>query len=425
MKRGQAAPYIDLIRGNRDFRLLWVSQMVSNFGDWFGILAVYALIQQYSDSEFLLGLIIVTKMVSLALFSPLAGYIADRVNRKQLMVLCDLGRGAVVLGFLFIGSAGTLWLAYLLTALQMMMSAVFQPAKTSSIPNVTNEKELVFANILSAASWSVIFTTGMAIGGMATAALGTDLVFLLNSLTYLYSAWVIRKATVPQTEMSKEERARTRNPWTGIVEGLRYLQHHPNVSIPTLAKGSMTASLGALVYLLILVSEQVLQMGSMGLGILYAARGVGTGIGPVLVRRWQPDEQRWIRLMGGCMLACGLFYLPLAWTDTLWFMCLLVMVAHMASGSNWVMSTVLIQRRSNDLFRGRVFSSEWLLFTLMQSVSVTVASLLLEYRILTLSQTLTLFGSTLALTGLYWLARTSRLSLTVQNGDVPGQTPRP
>ncbi|MGM0506716.1 MAG: MFS transporter [Bacteroidota bacterium] len=418
MKSARSSPYIDLIRGNRNFRLLWASQMVSNFGDWFGILAVYALIQEYSDSEFLLGLIIVTKMVSLAIFSPLAGYIVDRMNRKRLMVICDLGRGGVVLGFLLIGSAETLWLAYLLTALQMMMSAIFQPAKTSSIPNVTSTEELVYANILSAASWSVIFTTGMALGGMATALMGTDYVFLLNAISYLYSAWIIWRATVPQTEMSQAERKRTKNPWTGILEGFDYLKRHPDVSVPTLAKGAMTASLGALVYLLILISDQVLQMGSMGLGILYAARGVGTGIGPVLGRRWERNEKRWIRMMGFCMVLCGIFYLPLAWTETLWIMCLLVVVAHMASGSNWVMSTVLIQRRSDDLFRGRVFSSEWLLFTLMQSFSVTTASLLLEFEWLTLSQTISLFATTLTLTGLYWIFRATPGSGPIENGDV-------
>lgn len=398
--------------------------MISNFGDWFGILAVYALVQAYSGSEFLLGLIIVTKMMSLALFSPLAGYIVDRVNRKQLMVLCDVGRGVVVLGFLLIDSEEFLWLAYLLTALQMMMSAIFQPAKTSSIPNVTSDRELVYANILSAASWSVIFTMGMALGGMATALLGTDQVFLLNAFSYLYSARVIWRATVPQTEMSHAERHRTRNPWTGILEGFHYLYRHPDVSVPTLAKGAMTASLGALVYLLILISEQVLQMGSMGLGILYAARGVGTGIGPILGRRWEPDERKWIRVMGVCMLLCGIFYLPLAWTGSLWVMCLLVTVAHMASGSNWVMSTVLIQRHSEDLFRGRVFSSEWLLFTLMQSVSVTAASLLLEYQWLTLSQTISLFATTLALTGLIWIMRVSSKPVTIRNAGAPDRNLR-
>src|SRR6056297_1577436 len=121
-------PYINLVTQNRDYRRLWLSQVVSNFGDWFGILAVYALITRYSDSELLLGLIIVVKMMSLASFSPFAGYLTDRFNRRRIMIMCDLSRALLVLGLLLIGSYDSLWLAYVLTAFQMMLSAVFEPA---------------------------------------------------------------------------------------------------------------------------------------------------------------------------------------------------------------------------------------------------------------------------------------------------------
>lgn len=403
--KSKLAPYIDLVTGNRNFRLLWFNQMISNFGDWFGILAIYALIQQYSDSEFLLGLIIVVKMLSLATFSPIAGYISDRFNRKQLMVWCDLLRSLVLLGFLLIRSEETLWLAYLLTALQMMLSAIFQPAKTSSIPNVTSEGELVNANILSSASWSIIFTTGMAVGGFATAGLDTDRVFIINSMTYLFSGWVMSMARVPQQMMSEQERHRTRNPLIGIREGISFLLQNRQVLRPALAKGAMTACLGALVYLLIIVAEDILMMGSIGLGLLYAARGIGTGFGPVAGRRIFQSEQSWVRAMGLCMMFCGTFYFLLGQSETLVWMVLCVTIAHMASGTNWVMSTVLLQRRAPDTFRGRAFSLEWLLFTLSQSVSVTTASLILEYDLLTVQQTITLFSVILVCLGGFWLFR--------------------
>ncbi len=401
--KNKLQPYIDLIRGNRNFRLLWESQVISNFGDWFGLLAIYALIQTYSDSEFLLGLIIVVKMVTLALFSPIAGYITDRFNRRVLMIWCDILRGIIVLGFLLIVSADLLWLAYLLTAAQMMLSAIFQPAKSSSIPNVTTSSELVNANILSAASWSIVYTSGMALGGLATAGLGIDTVFVINALTYFYSAWIIWKAVVPQEEMSEQEKIRTRNPLTGIYEGLLYLHQNRQVLYPALAKGTMTVCLGALVYLLIIVAEDILLMGSVGLGLLYAARGVGTGVGPVLGRRIFRNEEYWVKAMGICMMVCGLFYFFVGLSVSLVLMLLMVCFAHMASGANWVMSTVLVQRRSMDTFRGRAFSTEWLLFTLAQSVSVTIASLLLEFGIFTVQETIGLFALILMVLGLAWL----------------------
>ncbi len=412
-------PYITLVSENRDYRRLWLSQVVSNFGDWFGLLAVYALITRYSDSEFLLGLIIVVKMLSLAFFSPFAGYVADRFNRRRLMILCDALRALLMVAMLLVISYETLWLAYVLTALQMMLSAVFEPAKTSSIPNVTTSKELVDANVLSAASWSVIFTIGMGIGGLATAWLGTDLVFILDALSYLLSTWFIYRAVIPQEKMSAKELKRTRNPLVGIKEGFKYLIDTPPVLRPTLAKGFYTMFLGALTYMLILVSENVLLMGSIGIGLLYSARGIGTGIGPIIGRRLFPDESDWIKVMGLCMICTGGMYVVVGLTTSLILMLIFVLLAHISSGANWVMSTVLLQRRTPDTFRGRIFSTEWLLFTLAQSVSVLSASALLENDIFTIQQLLMVFGILLAAAGIIW-----SFTITRQEEAYQGSVPR-
>lgn len=403
--KGKWSPYINLISGNKDYRRLWLAQIISNFGDWFGILAVYTIIQIYSGSELLLGLIIVVKMLSLAFSSPIAGFLTDRFNRRHLMIISDIVRGLLVLGFILIKSGDLLWLAYLITALQMVFSAIFEPAKTSSIPNVTTPSELVVANILSAASWSIIFTTGMAIGGFATAYLGTDLVFLINSLTYAFSAFFIYRAIIPQKEMSNREKYNNRNPMTGIIEGFRFIGSNPHIMRPVFAKATFSMSLGALIYMLIIISEEVLLMGSIGLGILYSARGIGTGLGPVVGRRLFRKESDWIRAIGFFMIIAGGMYTIASFMESVIFMSIFILIAHMASGSNWVFSTVLLQRRSPDHFRGRVFSTEWLLFTLTQSISVTIAALILEFNLLTLTYTMVLFSSILVISGIYWLIK--------------------
>lgn len=397
-------PYSQLLRNNVNYRRLWLAQVVSNFGDWFGLLAIYAIVQAYSDSELLLGLVIVVKMLSLAVSSPIAGYLTDRYDRRVLMILCDGVRALLVLGLLAVRSEDMLWLAYLLTAVQMFFSAIFEPAKTSSIPNVTSAEELVSANIISAASWSVIFTTGMAIGGVATAWLGTDAVFLLNAVSYVVSGLFIWRAVIPQQRMEvRGEDGERKHPLQGIVEGFSYLFRNKEVLRPTLAKASFSSCLGALVYMLILLSEEVLMMGSIGLGFLYAARGIGTGIGPVIGRRLIQDERKWIFSMGFFMMFSGLMYVFVGLSEPFWMMLVFVMLAHATSGSNWVMSTVLLQRRAEDTFRGRVFSTEWLLFTLVQSFSVMLASLLLEWNILTLKEAMGVFSIGLMGIGVLWL----------------------
>ncbi len=381
---------------------MWAAQAISNFGDWFGLLALYALIAKYSDSEFLLGLIIVVKMLSLAVFSPLAGFITDRFNRRHLMLLCDGLRALAVLGILLVQSESMLWLAYVLTSLQMMVSAVFEPAKTSSIPNVTTSEELVNANIISTATWSIIFTTGMAFGGFATEWLGIEMVLILDALTYLLSGYFIYRAVIPQQEMSAEDKRKNRNPWHGIVDGAKYLVGNPHILRPSIAKGTSSAFLGGLVYMLIIVSEEILMMGSIGLGLLYAARGMGTGIGPIIGRRLVTEEKDWVMLMGTAIGLAGLMYMIVGLTNVIWVMILFVLLAHAASGANWVTSTVLLQKRTIDTFRGRVFSTEWLLFTIMNSISVTIASLVLEFELVNVKTLMLIYGAVMAGAGILW-----------------------
>ncbi len=391
---------------------------MSNFGDWFGLLALYALIGKYSDSELLLGFIIVVKMLSLALFSPFAGYLADRFNRRKLMIFCDFARAAALLGILLVRSPETLWIAFALTSLQMMLSALFEPAKTSSIPNVTTPEQLVDANVISTATWSIIFTSGMAIGGFATEWLGTDLVFILDAFSYLISAWFVYKAVIPQVEQSAAEKIRTKNPFVGIKEGAQYLISNKHILRPSIAKGTSTMFLGGLVYLLIIVSEDVLKMGSIGLGLLYAARGIGTGVGPIIGRRLFQSQKDWVMVMGFSILITGLMYLVVGWSSGILVMILFVFLAHSASGANWVMSTILLQQRTTDTFRGRIFSTEWLLFTVANSFSVVVAAACLELELISVKPLIMIYGGIMILAGIIWTMTVSKNEKVYQSNFV-------
>ena len=351
-------PFVELIKEYPSFRRLWIAQAISNFGDWFGLLALYALVQRYSDSEFLLGLVIVVKMLSLAFFSPIAGYLTDRFNRRILMIICDGGRALSLLLMLLVQQESLLWLAYALTGFQMMLSAIFEPAKTASIPNVAPPERLVDANIISTATWSIIFTSGMAIGGFATEWIGVEGVFILDAFTYLASAWFIYRAVIPQEARRSNYVEGQKKPsfWedirqnigTDIVLGIRYLRDNHQILRPAVAKGTSTIFLGGLVYMLVLVSDSILQMGSIGLGLLYAARGIGTGIGPIIARQYYTDERQWVVVMGASIALSGAMYLVVGLTQVWWMMFVFVLLAHAASGANWVTSTVLLQKRSED-----------------------------------------------------------------------------
>ncbi|HAW79403.1 MAG TPA: MFS transporter, partial [Balneola sp.] len=333
----------------------------------------------------------------------------------KLMLFCDFARAVALLGILLVRSPETLWIAFVLTSIQMMISALFEPAKTSSIPNVTTPEQLVDANVISTATWSIIFTSGMAIGGFATEWLGTDLVFILDAFSYIISAWFLYKAVIPQTEQTAEEKLRTRNPLVGIKEGTHYLISNKDILRPSIAKGTSTMFLGGLVYLLIIVSEDVLKMGSIGLGLLYAARGIGTGVGPIIGRKLFKDQKDWVMVMGFSILTTGLMYMVVGWSTSILVMILFVFLAHSASGANWVMSTILLQKRTTDTFRGRIFSTEWLLFTIANSFSVMVAAACLELDLIGVKPLIMIYGGVMITAGIVWTLSVTKQEKVYQN----------
>lgn len=399
--------YLELLRGNRAYRRVWLGSIASNLGDWLNVIAVYTLVDRLTGSPLALGLVFVTKMLPFALASPVAGLLADRWNRRRLMIGSDLVRAVLVLGLLLVRDAAHLPLLFVVVALQMVVSAVFLPARNASIPNLVEDRELLTANALSSATWSALLAVGAALGGLATEVLGIYPVFLLDSASYLVSAWFLLRTVIPQ-RTGEAAGPLLRTAWREVAAGWRYMRSRPDVGRAALAKPAWALGGGSLVYMLALVGQQLLPGApAAGIGWLYAARGVGTGLGPILSRRWAP-RRIWLGLVGLAVVASGVAYQGVAWMPwTLWLL-VPVVLAHMASGANWVLSTVMLQERAEDRFRGRVFATEWLLLTATDAASIVVAALLLESGVLSLRGGLAVFAGVQLVTGATWIAAVGR-----------------
>ncbi len=407
--RGRSAPlegeigYLELIRSNRDFRRVWIGEVASFLGDWFNTIAIYTLVTGLTGSPLALGLVFVTKMLPFALAAPLAGLLTDRFNRRRLMIAADLARALVVLGFVLVDEPGEMPILYLLAALQMAISAVFIPARSASIPNITSERELLTANALSAATWSTLLAVGAALGGFVTEWLGVKSVFVLDSLSYCVSAFFIFRTTIPQRTDPSSSDATLGSAVRAIVEGWRHMRGHPSIARIACAKATWSLAGGGLVYMLTLLGEKLAwQAPAIGIGLLYGARGLGTGIGPVAVRAWLPDQSRWPLMIGAGIAVSGLTYSAIASVPWSYWIVPLVVLAHAPSGANWVASSVLLQKRTEDRFRGRVFSTEWLLITAVDTLSILSASLLLEAGVVELRAAVGLFGGFQVACGLAW-----------------------
>lgn len=359
---------LELLRRNRDFRQLWLGQVVSQLGDWFDTIAVYTLVLRLTGSKSAVGLVLVARFLPAIFLGSLSGIVADRFSRRTVMVASDLSRAVVVLGFLFVRRPEDLWLLYTLTVLQLALSSFFEPAKSAAIPSVVSPRELLSANTVTSVTWSSMLALGAAAGGEVAGHFGTDAAFVIDSLTYLASAALILRVRVPRRPPRPKTRL-TLDKALGItdtLEGVRYVRGRPRVFALMLVKFAWGVG-GGILTLLTIYGEAVFPVGgsaARGIGALYTARGVGTAFGPVVARRLvggRPGAMQ--KAIGVAFVVGGLFYIGLGAAPTFLWALAAVALAHAGGSVLWIYSTVLLQQEVADEFRGRVFAAEMAMLT--------------------------------------------------------------
>ena len=374
LETNRPAGYIELLRGNRSFRQVWLGQVVSQLGDWFDTIALYTIILNLTGSGRAVGLLLVARFVPSFLVGSLSGVVSDRFSRRSIMIISDLLRAVVVLGFLFVRRADQLWIIYFLTVVQLALSTFFEPAKTAIIPSIVSDRELVAANAISSVTWSAMLTLGAAIGGVVTGWFGTDVAFILDAMTYLLSAALIASVHVPKRpprEKSKLTVGRALG-ITQTIEGARYVKRRPRVLALLLVKPAWGLG-GGILTLLAVFGARIFPVGkdpATGIGILYAARGIGTAIGPIVARRIAGEGKQRMQISIGIAFLIGAsFYMAFGWATSFVVALIVLGLAHTGGSILWVFSTVLLQRGVEDNFRGRVFAAELALLTLTMAIS--------------------------------------------------------
>jgi len=375
--------YIDLLRRNRSFRQLWLGQVVSQMGDWFNTIALYTIILKLTGSGRDVGLLLVARFLPSFLFGPISGVVADRFSRQRIMIVSDLLRAVVVLGFLFVRRPDQLWIIYVLTVFQLGLSTFFEPAKTAAIPSIVEDRELVAANAISSVTWSAMLTIGAAIGGLITGWFGTDVAFVLDATTYLLSAALIASIRVPKRRKRERQKLGLGRLLgiTETIDGIRYVKNRPRVLALLLVKPAWGLG-GGILTLLAVFGERIFPVGkgaAGGIGVLFTARGIGTAVGPIVARRISGEGNRRMQTsIGIAFLIAGIFYIAFGSATSFVFALIVLGIAHCGGSILWVNSTVILQRRVEDSFRGRVFAAELALLTLTMAASNYVTGELLD-----------------------------------------------
>jgi MFS family permease len=400
----QEVGFIELLQVNPTFRKYWVGNTISMLGEWFNTVALFVLIDQLTGSELALGLLFVLRMFSLAFPQVFTGMLADRFSRKWLMVGANFASAVAVAGFLLIDSKADVWLVYFLSALLMLFHAIYLPAENATMPNITKPNELLTANAMNSATWSASLAIGSAVGGAVVASHGVQIAFIVNSIAFIVAGLIIASMNIPQQKVKAPEGNFITSSLSQVKEGFQIIIRTPRISRIITAKAAWGLFGGGLVYMLILVGADIgLGEVAAGIGLLFAARGVGTGLGPILARYAFTNRENWPLLIGWLVSVCGIGYIAMGWLSWGWWVALFVVFSHAASGANWVISTVLLQERSEDEWRGRMFSTDFLLLTMVNGISTLAASLILEYTDISLRELVQIFAVGQLLSGILWV----------------------
>lgn len=402
-----AGGYAALLRANRDFRNLWLGQVVSEFGDWFTLVALFNLLLELTGRAQAMSWLMIVMHIPSIVTGPLGGILIDRVDRKRLMIATDVARAILVLGFLAVRSAESIWIVYLVAGLEASLSTIFEPARTAVVPNICARDELVRANAISSVTWSAMVTIGAAIGGIVVAALGREVSFLIDSSSFVVSALLIRRVRVPPRAAAAQPPMSPSSGWRDVAEGFRYVRAHRPVLALLLVKTGLCLG-GGFMTLLGIFGQKIFPIfGSpaAGMGALFGVRGIGTAIGPIAARRIAGEGERGMRLaiLAGFLIDSA-FYLAFARAGSVPVAWLTLLLAHMGGSITWVFSTVLLQIAVPDALRGRVFSLEFALLTLALALSNYLAGYALDVAGLAPRTVAALIGVYFAIPGLAWLA---------------------
>lgn len=356
---------MSLLRRNRDFRSLYLAQLISFGGDWFLLVALYGLVLDLTNSPLMASLILVAQLVPYFLFVPVAGVLADRLNRQVLMVTADVVRAVLVLAFFFVGP-GTVWLIFVLQALIALFTSTFEPASEAAVPNLVDREDLSLANSLVGSAWGTMLAIGAALGGVVAGAFGKNAAFIADSASFVASAALL----VTIRRRFSEDRPVERIPFVeATVETAKYAREDTRVLSLLAVKGGFGLAGGVLV-LLPVFARDVYHQGDVGTGILYGLRGVGALIGPFVGRRFAgTTSSGMFRTIGWALFCFPVFYFAFPFMPFLLLAGLCTVGAHLGGGAQWTLSTYGLQRFVPDRIRGRVFSFDFALVTLSIALS--------------------------------------------------------
>ena len=390
----QAALHVRVFGSHAFFRL-WIAQVVSALGDWLGFLAITILAASLGSGTGAnaVGLVMSARIIPGFFLAPVAGVMIDRWDRKKVMVVCDLGRGAVIASLPFVHSVAGLVLASLVLEVGTLC---WSPAKEASVPNIVPTDRLTSANSLSlvaaygtfpiaAVFFALLATAAKALGGVdALHFFKTDqtaLAFYVDTATFLLSALLISTLALPDAAKKKtngDKRVDFALTFHELKEGWQFIFVNPvvrsvNLGLATgLIGGGMVVPLGSI------FSRDILDAGPAGYGVFITALGFGVAAGVLLLSVTQKRLPK-ARVFELSIFFAGVSLIYSASMSVLTLAIIGVFVLGICGGAVYVVGFTLLHENVDDALRGRIFSALYTIVRLCLLIAFALGPFLSEF----------------------------------------------
>jgi MFS family permease len=360
--------------------MVFGAQIVSYLGDWFAFVALAGLVEDVTDSRFLVSLVLVSMTIPGLFMSPIAGSFADRFDRRKILIVVSILQAFAAL-LLLLHSAAGIWITFLSQCLIAGLAAFVGPSTSASVPNlVDNEDDLRKTNALFGSTWGIMLAVGAALGGLFAAVFGRNAAFIANAVSFVVAALLFAGVKRP---MQSE---RTQNSSVGRVRPIADMKEAINVAkkdpvILALLCSKMTFAVGAgIVSQLAVLASNVFNVGDSGRGLLIGVRGIGSGLGPILGARIAGrDMAKLLKVCGYAGLVFAVCYIGAALSPFIGVAAVFIALAHLSGGAQWTLSTMGLQMKSPDHVRGRVMAGDMAMVNTMIGFTSILAGLTSEF----------------------------------------------
>ncbi len=372
-----------LLRQNPNYRYTWMAQVVSEIGDYFNNIAVFALVMEKSGSGLVVTGVMLARAIPAVLAGPIAGVLLDRLDRKKIMIASDLIRAVVALGFVFTIHQPRPWLLYALSALLMFASPFFTAGRAAILPTIASTEELHSANSLTQTTQWATLTIGTLLAGVSAAKLGYDWAFILNSLSFVFSAWAIWQISTPggfRAHRAHRAGAPGRG-WQEYRDGLRYMGGVPLMMGIAMISVGWSMGGGAAQILFALFGEQVFHRGASGIGSIWGFAGIGLLLGGA-IGHWTGRSVGFAgykRAITVSYLLHGAAYMLFSQAESYSAALVFMMFSRVGMAVTSVLNNAQLLRHTPDEFRGRVFSTMESIRWSVMIVSMAAAGIASQY----------------------------------------------